>query len=92
MISVTIAGMTLPGEEFVREGLVDLAEGRETISALLVAIGGPRLKQLGLDVPVHSITNPEHRLYEKLADEDRASAHSRYNALVRRLVSFERAY
>ena len=35
--------------------------------------------------------NPEHRLYERLAREDPDSAHSRYNALVRRLASFESA-
>ena len=35
--------------------------------------------------------SPEHRLYELLAAEDSDSAHSRYNALVRRLVSYERA-
>lgn len=84
--------MKLPGEEFVREGLDDLRAGRETVSALLVAIGAPRLRQLGLDVPQHKFTGPEHRLYLKLAAEDPDSAHSRYNALVRRLVSFERAY
>ena len=84
--------MRLPGEELVSVGLIDLREGRETISALLVAIGAPRLRQLGIDLPEHSFDSPEHRLYEKLADEDRASAHSRYNALIRRLVSYERAY
>lgn len=84
--------MKMPGEDIVREGLCDLAAGRETVSALLVAIGAPRLRQLGIDIPEHSFTTPEHRLYEKLVDEDRASAHSRYNALIRRLVSFERAY
>jgi hypothetical protein len=35
--------------------------------------------------------NPEHRLYLRLAADDSDSAHSRYNALIRRLVSFERA-
>jgi len=34
---------------------------------------------------------PEHRLYQLLSAEEPASAHSRYNALVRRLVSYERA-
>jgi len=34
---------------------------------------------------------PEHRLDELLARADTDSAHSRYNALIRRLVSFERA-
>jgi hypothetical protein len=37
------------------------------------------------------ISSPEHRLYEKLAEIGSDSAHSRYNALVRRLVSFESA-
>lgn len=36
-------------------------------------------------------SDPEHRLYERLALEDPDSAHSRYNALLRRLTSFESA-
>lgn len=84
--------MKLPGDEYVSQGLIDLRAGNETISALLVAIGAPRLRQLGLDIPEHRFTAPEHRLYLKLAAEDSDSAHSRYNALIRRLVSFERAY
>jgi hypothetical protein len=34
---------------------------------------------------------PEHRLYKLLSDQYGNAAHSRYNALVRRLVSYERA-
>jgi hypothetical protein len=37
------------------------------------------------------LPSPEHRLYKLLSEEEPASAHSRYNALVRRLVSYERA-
>jgi hypothetical protein len=37
------------------------------------------------------ISGSEHRLYELLSRTDSDSAHSRYNALIRRLVSFERA-
>jgi hypothetical protein len=40
-------------------------------------------------VPEIVMASPEHRLCEKLAETDPDSAHSRYNALVRRLVSFE---
>jgi hypothetical protein len=80
----------LPGADLVEAGLRDLARGRETVEALLVAIGAPRLRQLGLAVP-ESAPEPEHRLYDLLAREDAASAHARYNALLRRLVSFERA-
>ena len=80
-----------PGGELVEEGLADLSQGVETIPALLVSIGAPRLRRLGLPVPETVIPSPEHRLYERLAETDPDSAHSRYNALVRRLVSFENA-
>ncbi len=79
----------LPGGRLVAKGLADLANGRESVEALLVASGRPRLERLGLAVPI--VDSPEHRLYELLARTDPDSAHSRYNALVRRLISFERA-
>jgi len=81
----------LPGAELIEAGLNDLREGRETVAALLVAIGAPRLRSIGLDLPEVLPDNPEHRLYHLLAQDDSDSAHSRYNALVRRLVSYERA-
>jgi len=81
----------LPGEELIEAGVIDLRENRETIPALLVAIGSPRLRRLGIDLPESLPENPEHRLYELLAKDDSDSAHSRYNALIRRLVSYERA-
>ena len=73
----------------ISQGLIDLSDGKDTIEALLVAIGTPRLRRLGFDVP--SLARPEHRLYEYLARTDPDTAHSRYNALLRRLTSFERA-
>jgi hypothetical protein len=80
----------LPGADLIRDGLRDLAGGVESIPAMLVLVGGPRLRSLGFDVP--DVPNlPEHRLYELLEAEDPHAAHSRYNALIRRLVSFERA-
>lgn len=80
----------LPGGDLVAQGLADLSGGRESIAGLLVAIGAPRLRCLGFAVPPGPAF-PEHRLYEALAAVDPGSAHSRYNALLRRLVSFERA-
>jgi hypothetical protein len=80
----------LPGADLIREGLADLACGVESIPALLVLVGAPRLRALGLDVP-DTPYYPEDRLYERLAADDPDSAHSRYNALIRTLVSFERA-
>jgi hypothetical protein len=85
------AAAQLPGTEIVDVGLADLARGVESVAALLVAIGAPRLRQLGIAVP-DGPRRPEHRLYALLAREDSDSAHARYNALVRRLVSYERAY
>jgi hypothetical protein len=81
----------LPGEDLIETGLNDLRRGLETIPALLVAIGAPKLRIAGLDLPDFDIPNPEHRLYELLAAENSDSAHSRYNALLNKLVSFERA-
>lgn len=80
----------LPGADLVSAGLADLAAGRTTVEALLVSIGAPRLRQLGFEVP-SPIAAAEHQLYELLAREGSDAAHSRYNALIWRLVSFERA-
>lgn len=80
----------LPGGDLIAEGLRDLGAGVETIPALLVLIGSPRLTRLGFRID-RDPTGAEHRLYARLAADDPHTAHSRYNALIRRLVSFERA-
>ena len=80
----------LPGQDLVAAGIADLERGVESVPALLVSIGAPRLKTLGV-VPPRVLADAEHRLYELLHRDDPDAAHSRYNALVRRLVSFERA-
>lgn len=90
--------VNLPGADLVLAGLDaldDMAQGKRdewTPEALLVAIGARRLRAAGLampDVPTWP-AQPELALYEALA-EAHPDAHSRYNALIRRLVSFERA-
>ncbi len=80
----------LPGGDLIQAGLDDLARGVESVPSLLVSIGAPRLRRLGyaIDRPIPS---PEHRLYELLRESELDGAHSRYNALIRWLVSFERA-
>lgn len=88
----------LPGADLVFAGLDALhaiAQGEReefTPEALLVAIGARRLRAAGLVLPegLALPERPELALYETIAD-DHADAHSRYNALIRRLVSFERA-
>lgn len=82
---------TLPGGRIVAQGLADLSAGRRTEASLLVLIGSPRLKALGFEIKTPPPPMVEHQLYELLAETDSDSAHSRYNALIRLLVSFERA-
>lgn len=84
--------MQLPGEELVSKGLQDLSQGISTIQALLVLIGAPRLRRLGISIPLQKNlpASPEHALYRHLQNENAKDAHSRYNSLIRRLVSYER--
>lgn len=82
----------LPGHDLISKGLEDLAQGRmNTIEALLIAIGRPRLLNLGFSLPYQFTTSPEHNLYRKLGNSHGNAAHSQYNALIGRLVSFMRA-
>jgi hypothetical protein len=80
----------LPGEDLVRQGLADLTAGRETTAAFLVSIGSSWLRSAGLEIPP-TVPDADHRLYLLLAQEFGDDAHSRYNSLLRRLVSFEQA-
>jgi hypothetical protein len=80
----------LPGAPLIEQGLADLARGEESVPSLLASIGFPRLRLLGLDVP-SPLPDAERRLYRLLEKDGADSAHGRYNALVRTLVSFERA-
>ena len=83
---------SLPGAELVEQGLADLAENRITDSALLVLIAAPRLKRLGIDVQERPLPLPhEHHLYDRLAQRLGNDAHSQYNSLIRRIVSYSRA-
>jgi hypothetical protein len=80
----------LPGGDLIDAGLEDLSAGVVSVASLLVSIGAPRLARAGIDVP-RPFPDPERRLYDLLASEDAAAAHGRYNALIRRLVSYERS-
>lgn len=80
----------LPGAELIEAGLLDLAAGRRSEAALLVLIGAPRLRGLGLAIEASPVDHPEHELYFLLHRVDPDTAHGPYNSLLRRLVSFER--
>ena len=83
----------LPGADLVATGIGDLRRGEFTVEALLVAVGAPRLRSIGLDIPdvPGRPEKPELALYAAVGAREPGSQHSRYNALIRRLVSFERA-
>jgi hypothetical protein len=82
----------LPGAELVEAGIADLRAGRDTTSAALVGMARPRLRALGIEVPDAGRTEPAgHHLYGLLVADEATTAHSRYNALVARIVSFARA-
>lgn len=83
----------LPGEEFAQAGLEDWSRGEETVAALLMQIASPCLERVGLRLPPMppSELDSEIRLYRLLQPIHGNAAHSQYNALLRRLVSFERA-
>lgn len=82
---------SLPGHDLVSAGIADLAAGRESEASLLVAMAAPRLRALGIEVPDGGGEQPSHRLYELLSEREDGGAHSRYNALIGRIVSFARA-
>lgn len=83
----------LPGADMIREGLADVVNQRESVAALLVMIGSPRLTRSNIQVPVtdEDALNADRRLYQLLSASHGNGAHSQYNALIRQLVSFERA-
>jgi hypothetical protein len=77
----------LPGGEIVDVGLEDLTAGRATAESLAVSIAAPRLRREGVPVGP-TLPDPEFRLLERLEATEGELAHARYNALMRRLVSF----
>ena len=81
----------LPGVEFIKKGLKDLKMKEETIESLLVSIASPRLIRLGFKI-IDPYPDAENKLYRRLEKINPNNAHSQYNALIRRIVSFSRAY
>ena len=84
----------LPGGELIAQGLQDCAAGRITPAACLIAMGWPRLKRAGmklLEREMHRVPDPERQLYQLLCAEG-TDAYSRYNSLIRQLISFEHSF
>ena len=77
----------LPGGEVVDAGLADLAAGNTTVESLVVSLAAARLRREGVPLgPVDA--DPEDRLYRRLSRTEGDLAHARYNAHLRRIVSF----
>lgn len=74
-------------------GLHDLQAGvYDTVAALLVQVGHPRLAQAGLTIPsLPAGRDAELRLYARLVADGAPDPYGAYNALLRRLVSCEAA-
>jgi len=82
----------LPGQELVEQGLADLSQNQVTDCSLLLLIAAPRLRRLGIQIPDRSSPQPyEHQLYARLDERLGTAAHSYYNSLIRRIVSYARA-
>jgi len=83
----------LPAADLVTRGLEDLEARRDTVEALLVAVAWPRLERAGLPVPARAreLREAELLLYRELGKDPSCDAYARYGALLRELVSFERA-
>ena len=83
----------LPGANLVASGIEALKHGELTVEALLVCVGATRMRLAGLEIPPPPplAQPPEIELYLAIGADHPADTHSRYNALIRRLVSFERA-
>jgi hypothetical protein len=84
--------MQLPGAALVLDGIRDLMAARISIGSCLAAIALPKLQAAGLLPAGFQFTIPhgELALYRLLLAE-KGNAYACYNALIRELVSFERA-
>ena len=83
---------TAPGGRLMQQGLADFIAGRQTVAACLVAIARTRLHRAGFlpDGAREAQPEPERELYRLLRNEG-GDAYSRYNSLLRELVSFEQS-
>lgn len=92
MTGPALAG-ALPGAEIVLKGIEDIARGADTAEAAAVAMAATRLREVGIDVPEGGDDSEPaaHHLYALLAGQYGDEAHSRFNAISRRIDSFARA-
>ena len=84
--------LSLPGADLVQQGLADLDQGRVSEHSLLLMAAAPSLRNVGLEIPERPSPRPYHHLlYEHIEERLGDGAHSYYNSLIRRIVSFTHA-
>jgi hypothetical protein len=88
MLQSVFNDRNLPGAELVQRGVRDLAAGTLSAEALLISRFAGRLSDVGVRLPAAPIPDAERRLYQLLAERNGLGAHSAYNSLTRRLVSY----
>lgn len=83
-----------PGGALIEQGLFDATNKRLTVPSLLVSMNMRWLQNHDLAIGLTPIDRaPEIALYELLqSDPSVPDPYSRYNSLLRQLVSFQRAY
>jgi hypothetical protein len=82
----------LPGASQIVTGLSDYHAHRHSIPACLVRMARPRLIKAGMMPPAPPTDDgAELDLYQLVSALEENHSYSRYNALVRELVSFEHA-
>ena len=82
----------LPSADRILEGLEDDHCGRHSIPACLVRMARPRLIRAGIMNSSHPHDDgAELDLYQLVSATEGRQSFSRYNALVRELISFEHA-
>jgi hypothetical protein len=81
----------LPGADLVRQGLQDIARQKISECSLLLQVAAPRLRFLGIEIPLLSnAALPtqvpyEHQLYDHIQN---SGGYSLYKSLLRRIASF----
>lgn len=80
----------LPGGDIILPGFDDLESNKETIASLLISIASQNIMRAGVQVS-RVIPDPEIKLYQILCDEFGNRAHSKFNSLIRLLISFEKS-
>jgi hypothetical protein len=81
----------LPGYELIQKGLEDLRINTESYYTALLYSAETRLLKLGIELSGKRPDNPAMLMYSHLKSEFGDGAHSKYNALNRRLLSFCKA-